>query len=213
MAETNADFARPDPALIRRAASFPSATLHEAMGRKGALPHDIKPIAPMMTLCGPALTVSCPPMDNLGIHRAIYLAEPGDVLVVSVGGGYEGGYWGEIMTFAAQQRKIAGLIIDGCVRDRDLIEEMGFPVFSRGLAIHGTIKKEKGVINSPLKIGEVLINSGDLLLGDSDGVVMVPQSEISQAIEASQQREDKEDDYKKELAAGKSTLEIIGLKI
>ena len=213
MAETNADFNRPDPALIRRAATFPSATLHEAMGRKGALPHDIKPIAPKMTLCGPALTVSCPPMDNLGIHRAIYLAEPGDVLVVSVGGGYEGGYWGEIMTFAAQQRKIAGLIIDGCVRARDLIEEMGFPVFSRGLAIHGTIKKEKGVINSPLKIGEVLINPGDLLLGDSDGVVLVSQSEISQAIEASQQREDKEDDYKTELAAGKSTLEIIGLKI
>jgi 4-hydroxy-4-methyl-2-oxoglutarate aldolase len=213
MAETNTDFTRPDPALIRRAASFPSATLHEAMGRKGALPHDIKPIAPKMTLCGPALTVSCPPMDNLGIHRAIYLAEPGDVLVVSVGGGYEGGYWGEIMTFAAQQRKIAGLIIDGCVRDRDLIEEMGFSVFSRGLAIHGTIKKEKGVINSPLKIGEVLINAGDLLVGDSDGVVLVPQSEISQAIEASQQREDKEDDYKKQLAEGKSTLEIIGLKI
>ena len=213
MAETNTDFTRPDPALIRRAASFPSATLHEAMGRKGALPHDIKPIAPKMTLCGPALTVSCPPMDNLGIHRAIYLAEPGDVLVVSVGGGYEGGYWGEIMTFAAQQRKIAGLIIDGCVRDRDLIEEMGFSVFSRGLAIHGTIKKEKGVINSPLKIGKVLINAGDLLVGDSDGVVLVPQSEISQAIEASQQREDKEDDYKKQLAEGKSTLEIIGLKI
>ncbi len=213
MAETNEDFTRPDPALIRRAASFPSATLHEAMGRKGALPHDIKSIAPKMTLCGPALTVSCPPMDNLGIHRAIYLAQPRDVLVVSVAGGYEGGYWGEIMTFAAQQRGIAGLVIDGCVRDRDLIEEMGFPIFSRGLAIHGTIKKEKGVINSPLKIGQVLINPGDLLVGDSDGVVLVPQSEISRAIEASQQREDKEDQYKKELAAGKSTLEIIGLKI
>lgn len=213
MAETNADFTRPDSALIRRAASFPSATLHEAMGRKGAFPHDIKPIAPKMTLCGPALTVSCPPMDNLGIHRAIYLAQPGDVLVVSVGGGYEGGYWGEIMTFAAQQRGIAGLVIDGCVRDRDLIEEMGFSVFSRGLAIHGTIKKEKGVINSPLMIGEILINPGDLLVGDSDGVVLVPQSEISRAVEASQQREDKEDQYKKELAEGKSTLEIIGLKI
>ena len=213
MAETNADFTRPDPTLIRRAASFPSATLHEAMGRKGAFPHDIKPIAPKMTLCGPALTVSCPPMDNLGIHRAIYLAQPGDVLVVSVGGGYEGGYWGEIMTFAAQQRGIAGLVIDGCVRDRDLIEEMGFSVFSRGLAIHGTIKKEKGVINSPLMIGEILINPGDLLVGDSDGVVLVPQSEISRAVEASQQREDKEDQYKKELAEGKSTLEIIGLKI
>ncbi len=213
MAETNADFTRPDPTLIRRAASFPSATFHEAMGRKGAFPHDIKPIAPKMNLCGPALTVSCPPMDNLGIHRAIYLAQPGDVLVVSVGGGYEGGYWGEIMTFAAQQRGIAGLVIDGCVRDRDLIEEMGFSVFSRGLAIHGTIKKEKGVINSPLMIGEILINPGDLLVGDSDGVVLVPQSEISRAVEASQQREDKEDQYKKELAEGKSTLEIIGLKI
>ncbi len=213
MAETNADFTRPDTALIKRAASFPSATFHEAMGRKGALPHDIKPIAPNMPLCGPALTVSCPPMDNLGIHRAIYLAKPGDILVVSVGGGYEGGYWGEIMTFAAQQRGIGGLVIDGCVRDRDLIEEMGFPVFSRGLAIHGTIKNEKGIINSPLKIGDVVIHPGDLLVGDSDGMVVIPRGEISQAIEASQQREDKEDQYKKELAEGKSTLEIIGLKL
>jgi 4-hydroxy-4-methyl-2-oxoglutarate aldolase len=86
-----------------------------------------------MRICGPALTVSSPPIDNLTIHKAIYVAIPGDVLVVMVGGIYEAGYWGEIMTAAAKERRIAGLVIDGCVRDGVLIQEMGFPAFARGL--------------------------------------------------------------------------------
>ena len=195
---------------VQRASRYGSATLHEAMGRKGALPYGIKPMTSSMKLCGPAVTVSSPPMDNLMLHQALYVAQAGAVLVVDVNRGYEGGYWGEIMTVAAQQRKIAGLVIDGGVRDADLIEKLGFPVFARGLSIRGTDKKGGGHINSPIVIGDVTVRPGDLVVGDRDGVVIIPAEEIHSTLEASQKREAKEDQIMEELAAGKSTLEIYG---
>lgn len=206
----NREILRPDRSVIQRAATFSSATLHEAMGKRGALSYGIKPIAPEMKLCGPAITVSSPPMDNLMVHKAIYVAQAGDILVVWVGGGYEAGYWGEIMTHAAHERGIAGLVIDGCVRDGALIQEMSFPVFSRGLSIRGTNKQGGGKINEPLTIGEVAIHPGDLIVADGDGVVAVPRLEIAQVLEAAQKREEKEEEIKKELARGKTTLEIYG---
>jgi 4-hydroxy-4-methyl-2-oxoglutarate aldolase len=210
VAEVNKEFVRPDPALIKRAAAFSSATLHEAMGRRGALPYGIKPIHPEIKLCGPGVTVSSPPMDNLMIHRAMYLAEPGDILVVVVGGGYEGGYFGEIMTFAAQRRGIAGFVIDGCVRDAALIHQMGFPVFARGLSIRGTKKEGGGTINHPIQVGDVTVSPGDLVLGDGDGVVVVPRGELAHVLDEAQKREEKEEHFKQELARGKSTLDLYG---
>jgi 4-hydroxy-4-methyl-2-oxoglutarate aldolase len=197
-----------DPTIISRALHFGTATLHEAIGKKGALPHRIKPIAPGMKLCGAAVTVTSPPMDNLMLHQALYVADPGTVLVVEVNRGYEGGYWGEIMTLAARQRRIAGLVIDGCVRDADSIEKLGFPVFSRGLSVRGTDKQGGGHINVPILIGDITINPGDLVLGDRDGVIIVPAREAALAMEAAQKREAKEDQIKRDLLAGKSTLEI-----
>jgi 4-hydroxy-4-methyl-2-oxoglutarate aldolase len=197
-------------AAISRAIHFGTATLHEAMGRRGALPHHIKPISPRMKIAGPAVTVSSPPMDNLMLHQAIYVAEPGSVLVVEVNRGYEGGYWGEIMTIAAQQRNIAGLVIDGCVRDADPIEHLGFPVFSRGLSVRGTDKQGGGHINWPIVVGDITVNPGDLVVGDRDGVIVVPAAEISSALEAAQKREAKEEQTKKNIIAGKSTLAIYG---
>jgi 4-hydroxy-4-methyl-2-oxoglutarate aldolase len=144
------------------------------------------------------------------LHQALYVAQAGAVLVVDVNRGYEAGYWGEIMTVAAQQRKIAGLVIDGCVRDADLIEKLGFPVFSRGLSIRGTDKQGGGHINSPIVIGDVTVHPGDLVVGDRDGVVVIPSEEVHSTLDASQKREAKEDQIMKELAAGKSTLEIYG---
>lgn len=199
-----------ESALIRRAAAFSSATLHEAMGKRGALPYGIKPIFPEMKVCGPALTVGAAPMDNLPLHRAIAVAQPGDILVVEVGGGYEAGYFGEIMTVAAQAKKIAGLVIDGCVRDGALIREMGFPVFSRGLSIRGTDKNDRGRISQTIKISDVTVNAGDLVVGDGDGVVVVPASEVAQVLAGAQKREDKEAQIKKDLVAGKTTLELYG---
>ena len=210
MIEIGKDIARPEPALIERAACFSSATLHEAMGKRGSLSYGIKPIIPEMRVCGPAVTVSSPPMDNLIIHKAIVAAQSGDILVVEVGGVYEAGYWGEIMTHAAQQRGIAGLVIDGCVRDGTLIERMAFPVFARGLSIRGTKKEGLGGINHPLTFGEIIVNPGDLIVGDGDGVVVVPREEIAQVLREAQKRDEKEAEVKRELTAGKTTLAIYG---
>lgn len=206
------DFSRPDAKLIKAIGAFPSATIHEAMGRKGALPAAIKPVAPGMTVCGAVVTVSAKPFNNINLHRAIALAKPGDVLVVEVGGGYEGGYFGEIMATACVARKLGGLVIDGCVRDADLLEEIGFPVFARGLAIQGTLKQDGGSVNAPITLGEVEIAPGDVVVGDRDGVVAVPQGILAEAIAASQAREDKEANTIAEIKAGKTTMELYGWK-
>lgn len=208
--EAQKNIARPDPAIVKRAAGFSSATIHEAMGRRGALSYGIKPIFPELKLCGPVVTVSSPPVDNLTIHQAIYRCQRGDVLLVTVGGAYEAGYWGEIMTAAAQARGIVGLVIDGCVRDADLIHETGFPIFSRGLSIRGTNKRGGGAINAPLLMDGTVVHPGDLIVGDRDGLVVVPRVEIAQILDESQKREEKEEKIVKELKAGKSTLEIYG---
>ncbi len=201
---------RPEPELVAAAAKFPSATLHEAMGREGALPAAIKPVAPGMTVCGPAVTVQAKPLNNIDIHRAIYAAEPGDVLVVDVGGGYEGGYFGEIMAHASVARRLGGLVINGCVRDADLLEEIGFPVFARGLAIQGTLKEGGGSINEPVVVGEVTVMPGDVVRGDRDGVVAIPRTRLAEAIAASEARENKEAGIIAELKEGKRTLDLFG---
>ncbi len=215
---------RPEPELVESAARFPSATLHEAMGREGALPAAIKPVAPGMTVCGPAVTVQAKPFNNINIHRAIYAAEPGDVLLADVGDGYEGGYFGEIMAHAAVARKLGGLVINGCVRDGDLLEEIGFPVFARGLAIQGTLKEEGprglaiqgtlkeegGFINQPVIVGDVTVMPGDVVRGDRDGVVVIPRTRLAEAIAASEARENKEAGIIAELKEGKRTLDLFG---
>ena len=204
------DFLRPDAATIARAATFPSATIHEAMGRKGALPAAIKPVSNSWKIWGPAFTVVAKAFNNINIHRAIYQAKPGDILVVDCGGGFEAGYFGEIMAHAAQQRGLAGLVIDACVRDADLLEEIGFPVFSRGLAIQGTTKDEGGSLAQLIRIGNVDVAPGDIINGDRDGVVVIPQGAAKAALDASQSREDKEARTIASLKQGKSTIELYG---
>jgi 4-hydroxy-4-methyl-2-oxoglutarate aldolase len=189
-----------------------TATVHEAMGRRGALPSAIKPVDPSMRVCGPAFTVDNPPMDNLVLHHAIYAAEPGDVLVVRVGDHHEAGYWGEIMAVAAQARGLAGLVIDGGVRDSRELAAMAFPTFSRGLCIKGTTKHGGGALNRPLAIGAVVVEPGDIVLGDADGVVIVPKAEGPDILENAIQRVAKEEDIKRQLRAGKTTMQIYGLK-
>ena len=205
---------RPHPALIERAAAFCAATLHEASGQLGALPSAIKPVTPDLKLCGPAVTVLSPPSDNLWLHRAIYVAQPGDILVVDVGGFSEAGYWGEIMTHAAIARRLGGLVIDGCVRDGPLLQGLGLPIFSRGLCIRaiGKDQQARGSVNQPIRIGEIVIQPGDLVAGDRDGVVIIPLSQIEATLANSAAREEKEDRVIKELAAGRSTLEIYGFE-
>lgn len=205
-----ADIERIDASVVDAARALPSATLHEAGGRIGVMPSAIKPVAPAFRICGPAVTVHSPGGDNLWIHRALYVAAPGDVLVVHVQGEHDFGYWGEIMSTAARVRGLGGLVIDGCVRDGAVLADFGFPVFARGLCIRGTGKDygARGFINHSLRFGDLSVHPGDLMVGDTDGVVCLPRDQAAAIVAASQQREAKEASILQRLEAGERTLEV-----
>ncbi|MCO5949358.1 4-carboxy-4-hydroxy-2-oxoadipate aldolase/oxaloacetate decarboxylase [Mucilaginibacter flavidus] len=196
--------------IISAIGKFSSATLHEAMGKFGDLPYGIKPISHKMKVCGTAYTVKTIPCDNTILHRAYAYAKPGDVLVVDCSGYYEAGYWGDLMSLGAKTKGLAGLVIDGCVRDADDIEAMGFPVFSRGLCIKGTGKHGDGTLNEPIILGSCFVNPGDIIVGDRDGVVVVPHEQAQDVIEKATAREMKEANVRKELLEGKTSLQIYG---
>jgi 4-hydroxy-4-methyl-2-oxoglutarate aldolase len=196
--------------IVKKIGFFSAATIHEALGKQGALPAAIKPISPTMKLCGRALTIQSMPGDNLLFHRAIVAAEAGDVLIAEVSGFYEAGYWGEILTVASQARGIAGLVIDGCIRDADEIEALRFPVFCRGLSIKGTTKHGTGTLNGPVIIGGVQIAPGDVIVGDRDGLVVVPAGLTEETIAKCEARIQKEKRTMESLREGKTTLEIYG---
>jgi 4-hydroxy-4-methyl-2-oxoglutarate aldolase len=200
-------------ALIARATTLSSATLHEAAGKRGALPAEIKPLAPHMQVCARAFPVLSPPGDNLWLHRGIYAARPGDVLVIDVGDGLEYGYWGEVMAVAAQARRLAGLILNGSVRDSRQLIEMGFPVFAAGIAIRGTGKNPsaRGQLGSPVTLGTVKIHAGDLVFGDADGALVLPASEAETIVARAEAREQEEQTIFTRLRAGESTIEIYHL--
>ena len=204
------DIERVSKDLIESMKALPTATIHEAYGGKGAVSHYIKPIKAGMKLCGPVITVKARPGDNLIVHKAIYVARPGDVLLVDTSSFVEAGFWGAIMTEAAKLRGIAGLVTDGAVRDTDEIAEMGFPVFCQSFSIKGTTKTCLGSINHPITFEGVNVEPGDLIIGDSDGVVMVAQRDVPGVLEAARQREKKERRIFSELRQGKTTLELYG---
>ena len=209
---TRRDLPPPDAAALAAARQLPTATLHEAGGKIGALPSAIKPVASGMACAGPALTVHSPPGDNLWLHRALDIARPGDVMVVHCSGAYEHGYWGEIMATMAIARGLAGLVIDGCVRDGRLLADMGFPVFARGLCIRGTGKDfgAIGWLNHPVWMGDVVVHAGDLVVGDGDGVVALPRARAGEIVAKGRQREADEAAILQRLQGGASTLDVYG---
>ncbi len=190
-----------------------TATLHEAAGRTGALPATIRPVRAGMGLAGPALTVRCPSGDNLWLHRAIYRARPGEVIVCDVGDEPEYGYWGEVMVVASVVRGIAGLVINGGVRDSGRFDTYAFPAFTATVSIRGTGKNPAGdgAIGVPITIGDVEIRPGDLVVGDADGVVVLPAESASRVLSAGRERERKEQDVFARLRAGETTIDIYDL--
>ncbi|MGO4762534.1 4-carboxy-4-hydroxy-2-oxoadipate aldolase/oxaloacetate decarboxylase [Cupriavidus sp. 2KB_3] len=189
-----------------------TATIHEAQGQRGAVDPRIAPLDPSMRLAGPALTVDIRPGDNLMIHYALTKARPGDVLVVDAKAFVDAGPWGDVLTFAAQQIGIAGLVIDGAVRDASQIVEMGFAVFCRGLSIRGTNKHQPGKLNLPLVLGGAVVRPGDIVVGDRDGLVIVAADEVPEVIAASAAREQKEAQMRERLAQGATMVELLGLR-
>ncbi|WP_028921675.1 4-carboxy-4-hydroxy-2-oxoadipate aldolase/oxaloacetate decarboxylase [Pseudonocardia acaciae] len=189
-----------------------AATVHEAQGGTGAMDSAIKPLDPTMVLAGPALTVDTRPSDNLAIHRAMTVARPGDVLVVDAKGFTEAGPWGDVLTVYAQQVGLAGLVIDGSVRDSRAIVELGFPVFSRGVCIKGTAKNQPGAVGRPITCAGVAVHPGDVVLGDADGVVVVPAAELDRVLAAAEERERKEERFRAALRDGESLLDLLNLR-
>ena len=198
--------------ILEAASNISAATMHEAAGKIGYLPSEIKPIADGMKICGRAFPVQGPSGCNLWLHRASAKATPGDVLVVNVGSDPDYGYWGDIMGTGAISRGINGLVINGCVRDKVELIEMGFPVFSMGLSIRGTSKnfEGSGSLAEPILMGGVDINHGDLIIGDNDGLVAIPADQAESSIEKSIERENKEEATKEKLRNGETTMEIYG---
>lgn len=199
------------PARLQILLGLGAATIFEAQGQRGAISPAIRAVDPAMRLVGRALTVTSRPGDNLMLHFAVDRARPGDVLVVDCGGFLDAGVWGDIMTLCAQQRGIAGLVVDGAVRDTASLATMGFPVFSRGVCIKDTTKSQGGEINVPLDFCGVRIEPGDVIVGDRDGLVVVRQDDVERAIQVSLEREAKEEGVRAKIRAGQSTLQIFGL--
>jgi 4-hydroxy-4-methyl-2-oxoglutarate aldolase len=197
---------------LERALHFGAATLHEAAGRRGALPAAIKPVHPDWRMAGPAFTVDAAAGDNLWIHRAIYAAQPGDILVVVPSGGVEWGYWGDIMNTAAIARGLGGLVIDGGVRDTANLVRMGFPVFSNGVAIRGTGKDHEALafLDAPVRLGEVVVRPGDLIVGDRDGVVAIPGPMVDDVLEKAGAREADESEKIRLIKGGARTIDLYG---
>jgi 4-hydroxy-4-methyl-2-oxoglutarate aldolase len=190
-----------------------SATVHEAAGRRGALPSRIRPVSDAMYVQGRAFTVRLAPGDNLGLHRAIYAAAPGDVLIADTGGHLEYGYWGEILNEAATARGLAGLVLDGGVRDVERLRAAGFPVFAARICIRGTVKDAEAAIalSATIRIGDVTVRPGDLVVGDVDGVVVIPSADVAEVLRASDERDEREETVISRVRAGESTLDIYGL--
>ena len=188
-----------------------SATVYEAQGAYGALDSGIKPLDPHSRLAALAFTVDMRPADNLMLHYALLKARPGEVLVVDAKAFVEAGPWGDVLTAMAQKVGIAGLVINGAVRDAQAIVDAGFPVWCRGLSIKGTAKNQPGRVNVPITIGDVVIHGGDIVVADRDGIAVVPADCIDAVLAAALDREQKESRMREAIAQGATTADLLDL--
>lgn len=186
------NFKRVPAELVAQAAQYQAAILADVNGRRGALNGRIQALRPRMKVAGPAFTVEVRPGDNLMIHAAIMLAEPGDVIVVDGKGDLSAALMGTIMMTAARQRGIAGVVIDGAVRDTLGIDEMDYPVFAAGFNPNGPTKNVAGRIGHPVSVGGVTVNAGDLIVADADGVLAVERDKVASLLPQARKKEEDE---------------------
>jgi 4-hydroxy-4-methyl-2-oxoglutarate aldolase len=186
-----------------------AATLGESGARP--MPARIRPVWPGAAVAAPAYPVTCTPGDNLAVHVAVTRAPAGSVLVVDVGDVPDRGYWGEVLTTAARSRGLVGLVIDGGVRDVAALERLAFPVFSRTVALPGATKCNRGYVGEAAMVAGVPVEMGDWVVGDVDGVVVVPGAKLGESIAAAQARTAAETEYFAALHRGSSTVALLHL--
>lgn len=202
---------RPSKELIQQFSKHDTAKVGDVMARHGVMNYEIKPISPEMRLVGSALTILTRPGDTLFIQKAIDLTQPGDIIVIDAGGYKDVAAIGEILSYFFKLKGAAGIICDGAVRDSQGIIDTGPPTFARSVCIKLSGSAGPGAINTPIQCGGVLVHPGDIILGDRDGVVVIPKADAQRVLKLADKRLEHELALVKRVEAGASVTEAMGV--